>query len=307
MVSRLFCGRIEIDVSNMKYLAHSDYYFSYVSGPHYDDLDKNDKISPWNLLFHIETELSGPHNPDATSKLYPAFYFPVSKTESTVIGFTRFIQMTILPAYHQQSHWNLTIQKDHWYSYLGNTSYCQDVTVKNALTDEPLVEAVFHDVNVDFETRQPSKLPEKWFREISSDQLTRSKPPQGFKQPIRPEKSYSFTTTVTSSCSDSNQHQNMAIYLKNCWDAGSAAACSNQLSQFNTDLAYYNLKQVSFLYQGEVVIGDILQVACWEHPSKSKMLCFAMTKGSEVVGQCQMEFYPNSPSMLKSNHVKAKL
>ncbi|XP_072015190.1 uncharacterized protein [Amphiura filiformis] len=291
----------------MKYIAHSDYYFSYVSGPHYDDLDKNYKISPWNLLFHIECELDTAHVEVPSHVIQTPFYFAAHAPGTTVNAFTRFCQITILPAYHLQPHWNLSLRKDQWFSYLGNTSYCKDVAVKNALTDEPLAKAVNHLVRVDIKTQQPSKLPDKWYREISKDQLTRSKPLQGFKQPPRPDNSYLFTTEVTSSCVDSYQHQNMALHVKNCWDAGSAAACSNQLSQFNTDLAYYDLKQVSFLYQGEVVIGDILQVACWELPNKLSTLCFTMTKGSKVVGQCQMEFYHNSPRTLKSVLGKAKL
>ncbi|XP_072016316.1 uncharacterized protein [Amphiura filiformis] len=293
----------------MKYFVHSDYYSSYVSGPLYGDLDKNGKITPWNLLFHIQIEATGAYS-DATSKpqAYPAFYYPVSRSGSTIIDTaTRFCQIDILPAYHQQPHCNLTIQKDLWFSYLGNTSYCMDMTVRNALTDETLVRAVRHQVRINHKSRQPAKLPNKWFQQIRRDQLTRSKPPQGFMQPSRPDANYLFNVTVTSSCVDSNQHQNMAIHLKNCWDAGSAAACSNQLSQFNTDLAYYNLKQVSFLYQREVFNGDILQVACWEHPNKSNTLCFTMNKGSKVIGQCQMEFYPKSQSMPVQADTKAKL
>ncbi|XP_072015195.1 uncharacterized protein [Amphiura filiformis] len=291
----------------MKYFLPSRYYLCYVSGPHYDDLDKNYRISPWNLCYHVQCGPVGVHTDTETLAMFPAFYYPISETKNRdVTGFTRLYQMEILPAYYQHSHFNLTLHMKKWFSYLGNTSYCQEIVFKNALTGVPLARGVTHNVRVDFKLRRPVKIPEKWFRDISSDQLTRSKPPQGFKQPPRPDNSYLFTTKVTSSCVDSNQHQNMAIHLKNCWDAGSAAACSNQLSQFNTDLAYYDLKQVSFLYQGEVVIGDALQVACWEHPTNSKTLCFTMTKGSEVIGQCQMEFYPDSQSMLK-NQVKAKL
>ena len=255
------------------------------------------KISPWSLCLHIQVGPAGVHMNIDDKSLYPALYYPIaykSTTGLSVTGFTRLCLIDILPAFHQYSHFNLTLQMDKWHSYLGNTSYCQDFTFKNALTGDLLASGAIHNVHVDFKSRKPVRIPEKWRTEINEDQLTHRKPPQGFKQPPRPNDCYIFTTTATSSWCDSNQHQNMAIHMMNCWDAGSAAACNNQLSKFTTDLAYYDLKQLTFLYQGEVVIGDVLQVACWEHPDNPKILCFTMIKRSQVIGQCQMEFYPVS-------------
>ena len=264
----------------------------------------------WHLNFHMQCGPVGLHT-DAknTSTIYPALYYPIptNKAQTEVTGFTRLYQVEILPEFHKKHHSNLTLKMDKWFSYLGNTSYCQDFVIKNALTDEVLARGTGHNVRVDFTTRRPSKIPEKWFKEINKHQLTRSKPPQSFQQPQQPSNCYIYTTPVLSSSTDSNQHQNMAIHIRNCWNAGSAAACQNHLSQFTTDLAHYKVKFVSFLYQGEVLVGDKLQVACWEHDSKSNTLCFTMTKRSKVVGQCQMEFYPESQNMSSSVNTKAKL
>ena len=288
-------------------LSYKEYFFSlYKCNFHFFPLISG-KITMWNLAFHTQCGPIGVHSDTEDTKIiemYPALYYPIS---TDVTGFTRLYQVDILPEFHKQHHFYLTLKGSRWFSYLGSTSYCKDFEIKNALTDELLAKGVFHHVRVNFETRRPSKLPQKWYREISRDQLTRSKPPQSFQQPPQPSKCYLYTTLVVSSSTDCNQHQNMAIYLRDCWNAGSAAACQNQLSQFKADLAYYKVKFVSFLYQGEVLVGDTLQVACWEHDSNSNTLCFTMTKGSKVVGQCQMEFYPESQDRSSTLNIKAKL
>ena len=213
--------------------------------------------------------------------------------------------MDILPAFHkQQTHATMPIKMKNWTSYLGRTSTCTDIAFSNGLTGVPIATAVSHDVCVDFTTRRPCKLSTQWVEDISNGQLTRKAPPRGFTQPMTPNDCFVYTTKVVSSGTDSNQHQNMALHIRDCWNAGSAAACEGKLSHFDKDLVYYRVKSATFLYLGEVLIGDELNIACWEHNQDYDTLCFTMTKRSKVVGQCQMIFFPKE---LGLRTVKAKL
>ena len=271
-----------------------------------------DKISPWYLSFHglcgTATMLSSESGQyESVKEVALPFYYNIGTQikQSPITGFTRLYHLDILPAFHQRNHSKLSLKMTQWLSYKGNTSICMDFDYTDALTGEPIAKAVAHNVTVDVATRRPCRNPA--FDIVSRDQLTRKAPPRGFKQPMTPANSVIYTTNVVSSGTDSNQHQSMALHIRDCWNAGSMAACDGKLLHYDKDLAFYRVKYVTILYLGEVLIGDELSVACWEHDQDYDTLCFTMIKRSKVVGQCQMTF--DSGDMIKSRtgHTLAKL
>ncbi|XP_072016319.1 uncharacterized protein [Amphiura filiformis] len=290
----------------MKYFVHSPFNISYVSGPHFGDIDATGRICIWHLSFHSQVRQTEEGNA-APNKIYIPFAGAIRTPNTSTAFYIRLHHLQLLPEFHKQQHWNIPLRVHRQFSYLGNTSFCRDLTFRNALTNQLLATGITSNVCVDLTTGRSTKLPTEYLEEISKEKLTRTKQPQGFVQPDQPKDCFVHTITVTSSCIDTNDHQNMALYIRDCWNAGSLAACSKSLPHFDKELLYFKVKTVTFLYQGQALIGDELNIACWEHQHDPNTLCFTVTKGSKVTGQCQMEFYYEHDIRLESGDIQSKL
>ncbi|XP_072015192.1 uncharacterized protein [Amphiura filiformis] len=293
----------------MKYFVHSLYHFSCVSGPHYDYIDEKGKISVWKLGSHTAINIMPNLLDGTTVKPYPTFILPISKTDKQLV-FTRLYQLEMLPAFHRQQHWNMPLKMNKWIGYLGNTSFCWEMSFHNAITDELIGSGVFHAVCVDKETRRPTSiktLKPHIHKDVGAEQLTRKKAPSGFVQPDMPRDCFVKATLVTSSCIDTNQHQNMPLYIRDCWNTACSAACEKSLPHFDEELTNFDAKKVTVLCLGEALLGDIMHIACWEHQDDPQIICCTIMKESMIIFQCQMEFYPQDQTAHQPHQPLSKL
>ena len=181
-----------------------------------------------------------------------------------------------------------------WMSYVGNTSFVWNYVITDYITGVELGKAETQMVFVDISTRRPAKIPEVAYERLAEPN---SKPLIIPPFPLKPALHYRFQLHIASSDTDFNQHTNQAVYIRMCMDAVSAGALQGQFS-FPKEVVYYNPRSVSVNYVKESKMGESLEIACWEDRSNPISVCCEVTKGSEVICQCQLEFDYDKSSKL---------
>ena len=202
----------------------------------------------------------------------------------TMRAFVRYQEIKFLPAFSTNIDYNSSLKVTVWISYVGNTSFVWEYIVSDYVTGAQLAKAFTQMVLVDVASRRPMKIPDEMRQRIVN-----ARSPIIPQFPTKSANPYRFRLSVASSDTDYNQHTNQAVYVRMCMDAVSAGALKGQFS-FPKEVAYYNPKSLTVNYVKESRMGETLEFACWEDGNKPLSICCEVSKGSEVICQCQMEF-----------------
>ncbi|XP_038076368.1 uncharacterized protein LOC119744498 [Patiria miniata] len=261
----------------------------------FDGFVKTGKLAVWQLLKLLEgsRHQRGKHGPEA-------------KYNEQYLLFVRSQTIEIFPAFYSKLSANRPVRIVSSCSYIGKTSYCIDEELFDLLTNELLERSSYHAVVVSKETRRPIAIP----RETSQAVIQ----PRDGKRPLpdptfprRPSQHFTHRRAVMASDTDANKHFNQAGYLLFSLDCISLAAIAGSLSAFKTDISFYNAKKVWVRYLNEAIVGEEVTISCWEDEECRHTIWVELTKGSKVIGQCQLQFYEDSTNKDIESLPQAKL
>lgn len=185
------------------------------------------------------------------------------------------------------------VKTDNQLVYVGNTSF---KIRSDLLITEDLQKVAQQDictVLVDKETRRPSAPPAWWGEKYARYSL----PDEG---PIKAEyfdfrswtgKVHEEKFVVRSADVDPYFHLNNLVFSRFCYEA----YVSYYLREFgNSDpgSAVRNVKDLVCTYKGEAALGEELNVALVIDPNFDEICHFEITKGSTLIFQCQITFFP---------------
>ncbi|XP_022110752.1 uncharacterized protein LOC110990194 [Acanthaster planci] len=282
----------------MKFAFHNDHcYYILEELPHHEGFDKADKMTLWQLgkLLEGGRKQRGLHGPEA-------------KWASQYLLFLRSQTYQICPAFYSKMSQNRSVKVVSCLSYIGKTSYCVDEVLLDLLTNEPLVQTCYHAVVVSKETRRPvAVLQELAKANVVTEPQEGKRPLPDLMFPRRPTKHFTHRRIVMATDTDSNQHLNQVGYLRFSLDCVSAAAVTGALSAFKRDIVYYNAKRVWVRFVGEATAREEVTISCWEDDKCCHVIWVELSKGSQVIGHCQLQFYADKKEKDVESLSQAKL
>ncbi|XP_072020340.1 uncharacterized protein [Amphiura filiformis] len=238
-----------------------------------DDFDKSGKMTVWKMSRFFQS--------CRFAYLDQSPWFSLERFRVYV----RHQKIDFLPAFSEDIDYATPLKVTIWLSFVGNTSFVWDYVVTDYITGIQLAKAKTQMVWVDAAVRGPTRVPDEFRERLVAD----PKPLVVRPFPSKPASYFKFKLSVASSDTDLNQHTNQAVYIRMCMDAVSAGALKGQFS-FPKELVYYNPRSVAVNYVKESKMEDCLEIACWEDQSNPISVFCEITKGSEIVCQCQLEF-----------------
>ena len=218
--------------------------------------------------------------------------------------FVRFQSFEFSPQFNSNagvtSPWTMNIRV----SYVGKTSFMVENILRCRGTGAEFSRNYRHLVRVDMKERRAIKLPEEFnarFKPSANGSL--AKMPDFPVEPTDSKRVFQASFSASPSDTDHNHHINQATCVKYCMDcARLAAKTGGILTKFSRDMAFYNVKNCSSeYYVGEINVGDIVHVRCWENPEDPCVLFFLVLNGQKIVNKCVTEWHRSqdgSPSEL---------
>ncbi|XP_038079175.1 uncharacterized protein LOC119746354 [Patiria miniata] len=268
----------------MKYDIDADGVSHYILGElSYNDFDKSRRIGMWQLAKLIQ---------GARHQRFRSVTMNLKGLGITSFVRSQFLQ--IYPAFYTSKlTQNRALDITSRLSHLGRTSCCLDTDMYDLSTKTLLASGSVQDVFVSRQTRRPFPVASIAWQQTKVITPRDQRPISGPDFPARPTGTLCFTQTrtVMSSDTDANDHLNEAMFIRFCFDCASSAALDGHLPSFRKDVIYADAKTVWFLYIREARVGEELTLYCWEDRNLSRTLWVEMCQESQVIGQCQIQFY----------------
>ena len=182
-------------------------------------------------------------------------WFPVCNGSTTVLSA---VYINVSPQFHQfvSHHWPLDLHTAA--SDIGKTSF----TLWTRVLDKDgtcFAESKHRLVSMDMKTRKSTELPPE-FHAKRGDYARKLGKPGEFPAFQRPELDTAdhvtkMTHVVRHSDMDHVFHTHNASYLRFCQYCASDAAEKGQMRQFNKDMCFYPIQEVTALHKGESFEG----------------------------------------------------
>ncbi|XP_038077627.1 uncharacterized protein LOC119745382 isoform X2 [Patiria miniata] len=268
-----------------------------VGGLRYDDFDKAGKISIGKISKILEGVRIARITQGITSqnidfglsvlyvrshyfKVYPSFY---SLSQTSSLKFTTFT------------------------SHIGRTSFCVDANAFDLTTGELLATCSTHSVFVSMETRRPTPIPPEMAQMSQVIPTEDKRPVSGPDFPAQPSACFTQKRMVFPGDTDANEHLNQAVFIRFCFDCASGAALEGKLPSFVHDIIFSDAKTVWVRYVREAEVGEELTLSCWEDGDQKQTVWVEIYQESQVIGQCQIQFYDDelNNSTSKSEEARA--
>ncbi|XP_022110743.1 uncharacterized protein LOC110990185 isoform X2 [Acanthaster planci] len=261
----------------------SDGLFHCVAGElRYDDFDKAGKIGPWKVSKILE---------GVRMARVKEHFSSLKQDQGPVIMFVRSHWFKIYPSFHTRLDEDVSLKFSSFTSHIGRTSFCVDANVCSLITGELMATVSTHSVMVSVETRRPTPIPPELVQVQQVIPPKEKRPVSGPEFPPRPSTCFTQKRTVLPSDTDANNHLNQAVFIRFCFDCAGMAAIEGKLPSFVDDIIYSNTKSVWVLYVHEAEVGEELALSCWEDSASKQTIWVEIYQESQVVGQCQMQFY----------------
>ena len=213
------------------------------------------------------------------------------------------LYLSVSPQFHQSllHHWPLDLHSA--VSEIGTTSF----TLWTKVLDKDrtcFAEAKHHLVSMDMKTKKATELPTEFHARRGDYARKLGKPGKfpAFQHPDLDTADHvtKMTHVVRHSDMDYIFHTNSASYLRFCQDCASAAAEKGQMRQFNKDMCFYLIQEVTTLHKGESCPGDELIVYAWEDPLIKMAVNFVIKKNGKEIYYARFKYYKES-QMLTSH------
>ena len=166
-------------------------------------------------------------------------------------------------------------------------------------------------VRIDLQTRRPVQAPPE---EIAAFKKLTKDPPRPKIEVKLPatipetQRVFRFSVRALPSDTDRNKHVNQSVCFKYCVNCASLAAMEGgYLRRFTKDIDYYNIKKFSVEYVGEMMVGNVVDVFCWQDTEKDCRLFFILKVGERVTNRCVGEWQTNADGSLVESSISHKL
>ena len=148
-------------------------------------------------------------------------------------------------------------------------------------------------VHVDTKTRKPTTPPKWWKEKYAPYSLPNEVPikPEYLDFSQQTEDIQEDEFIVRSSDLDPYCHVNNISFIRLCYEAYITSHVRHFGYTGQGD-PFRNVKELSCAFRGEAGLGDLLRVALVKDPSDKDMCHFQINKGSQMVFQCYLKFYP---------------
>lgn len=151
-------------------------------------------------------------------------------------------------------------------------------------------------VYVNRQTRKPTPATKDIIPEKYQHMKMKREKIQSFTVPADGVFTRSFTTNFSDL--DTNQHTNMAVYLRMCMDTAVIGTAFKKFANFPDDLRSYRLRSMSIKYLGESYQCETLTVKCWQDEALGDKLSFIVLKHNVPITECSFRFYITVSSKL---------
>ncbi|XP_033733253.1 uncharacterized protein LOC117322445 [Pecten maximus] len=173
-----------------------------------------------------------------------------------------------------------------FFASIGQTSYAFTQDLLDPSSKEQLVHLESKVVNIDPETRRPSKLP-SWVTERFSNFEKIDKPILSTRQEdiIPPHDAFKTVTRTRPSDMDSNFHVNFSVFYRFCTDCATEASLAGHYRHFKDDMCWFPVLETKATFLGEAPASVMLDVYSWQDTDHEQRLYFAIYRKNERIFQ----------------------